>query len=67
MNAMLLRCGQVVGIAGVVLMVVAVLVRLTGNFTLAGFETGSLLLVGIGGVCVGSFCLLWRLAERERL
>jgi len=66
MNDLLLRGGQLAGAVGVLLMVVAVLGRLAGRFSLGGFATGTLMLAGIGAVSVGCFLLLWLLAERDR-
>ena len=65
MNSLLLRGGQLVGAVGVLLMTVAVIVRLGGRYTLSGYETGTLLLGGIGAVVVGCFLLLWTLSERK--
>jgi len=48
------------------MIVVAVLARLAGRFSLSGFQTGTLMLAGIGAVSVGCFLLLWLLAERDR-
>lgn len=64
MNAILLRGGQAAGILGVLLMVFAAIARLAGNYTLGSVATGTLLLVGIGAVSVGAFCLLWLLVGR---
>ena len=66
MNAVLFRGGQLAGVLGVLLMVVSVLARLAGKFTLGGYATGTLLLAGVGAVGVGCFLLLWLLAERGR-
>lgn len=66
MNRLIARCGQAVGLVGVLLMVVSVASRLAGNFHLGGFSTGTLMLAGIGAVSVGCFVLLWSLAERTR-
>jgi len=54
-----------VGAVGVLLMTVAVIVRLGGRYTFSGYETGTLLLGGIGAVVVGCFLLLWTLIERK--
>ncbi len=66
MNTVLRKGGQSIGLLGIVLMVVSVVARLAGSFTLAGFSTGTLLLAGIGGVSVGCFLLLWALGERPQ-
>jgi hypothetical protein len=66
MNELLLRGGQLAGAAGILLMVIAGVARLSGRFALGGFGTGTLLLAGIGAVGVGCFLLLWLLAGRTR-
>jgi hypothetical protein len=66
MNAVLLRGGQLAGVLGILLMVVSVLARLAGKFTLGGYATGTLLLAGVGAVGVGCFLLLVLLAQRGR-
>ena len=65
-SLLLLRGGQLAGLAGMALIVVAVVVRLAGRFTFAGFQAGTMMLAGIGAVSVGCFLLLWLLAERAR-
>ncbi len=40
----------------------AVLVRLVGNYTLGGFEIGTLFLGGIAAMVAGCFCLLLHIA-----
>jgi hypothetical protein len=64
MNTILLRGGQAAGILGFLVIVVAALARLAGNYTLGSLSTGTLMLAGIGAVNVGVFCLLWLLIER---
>jgi hypothetical protein len=64
MNAILLRGGQAAGVLGILLIIVAAVARLAGNFWLGGLSTGTLMLAGIGAVSVGVFCLLWLLVER---
>ena len=65
-SLLLLRGGQLAGLVGMAMIVVAVLARLAGRFSLSGFQTGTLMLAGIGAVSVGCFLLLWLLAERGR-
>jgi hypothetical protein len=66
MNELLLRAGQLAGVVGILLMVVAGVARLSGRFALGGFGTGTLLLAGIAAVGVGCFVLLWVLAAGAR-
>jgi hypothetical protein len=64
MSTILLRGGQAAGVLGVLMIVVAALARLAGNYYLVGLATSTLLLAGIGAVSVGVFCLLWLLVDR---
>lgn len=66
MNAVLLKSGQMVGAMGILVMIIAVLARIAGSYTLGGYATATLLLAGIGAVSVGCFLLLWVIAERAR-
>lgn len=66
MNELLFRGGQLVGLVGVLLMVVGVIARLAGMYSVGGFAAGTLMLAGIGAVSVGCFLLLWMLAHRSR-
>jgi hypothetical protein len=64
MNTVLLQGGRLFGLLGILVMTVSAAARLTHNFTLGGFQTGTLLMAGIGAVSVGCFSLLWLLVER---
>ncbi len=64
MRALLLRGGQLIGLLGILLMGVSVASRLTGRFWLGEFQTGTLMVAGIGAVSVACFLLLWMVAER---
>lgn len=63
---MILRGGQAVGVIGVLLMALGVLLRLVGQHVIAGFESVTLLIGGIGAVGAGCFALLWVLTARGR-
>jgi hypothetical protein len=65
-SLLLLRGGQVAGLIGILLIVISVIARIGGRFTLSGLATGTLMLAGIGAVSVGCFLLLWLLAESGR-
>jgi hypothetical protein len=65
-SLLLLRGGQVAGLIGILLIVISVVARIGGRFTLGGLATGTLMLAGIGAVSVGCFLLLWLLAESGR-
>ncbi|MGE5336850.1 MAG: hypothetical protein ACM3PU_03420 [Gemmatimonadota bacterium] len=66
MNATVFRGGQLIGLLGILLMLVSVAARLGGRFNLGGYQTGTLLIAGIGAVVVGCFLLLWTLVERAQ-
>ena len=66
MNSILRPSGLLIGMLGLLLMAVAVAARLARHFTLGGFETGTLMLVGVAAVNVGCFLLLWLLVEERR-
>lgn len=66
MSTVLRRGGQLVGLLGILLMGVSAVFRLGGNFTLGGFETGTLFLAGIGAVSAGCFLMLWLVVETAR-
>jgi hypothetical protein len=63
---LLLWVGRLGAVAGVVLCAVAVLARLRGLYTLAGFQTGTLLLAGMAVMLAGCLGYLAALAERRR-
>jgi len=66
MNSVLHRGGQLIGLLGILLMLVSDFARFAGHFTFGGYQTGTLLLAGIGAVVVGCFLLLWFVADRSR-
>ncbi|HEX8738832.1 MAG TPA: hypothetical protein VF925_01670 [Casimicrobiaceae bacterium] len=51
--------GRIVGIAGLVLCALAVLARLTGHYTLGGFQVGTILVAGIAALAAACFLMLW--------
>jgi hypothetical protein len=65
MDVLLLRGGQLAGVLGLLMMVVAVAARLAGRYSLGGYATGTLMLAGIGALAAGCFLLLWLLAARR--
>lgn len=64
MNA-LHKLGWVAGLSGVVLSAASVAGRLTGNFWIGGFQTGTLLQAGIAAMVFGCFCFLAELTQRN--
>jgi hypothetical protein len=65
MNDTLLATGRIAGVVGALVCAGALAVRLTGHYTFAGFEIGTLFLGGIAAMVAGCFCLLLRLAPRS--
>lgn len=66
MENLLLWIGRLGGIAGVLLSAVAVLVRLRGVYSLAGFQVGTLLLAGMAVMLAGCLGYLAAISERAR-
>jgi hypothetical protein len=58
MNELFFMGGRLVGILGVVVCIVAIVLRLLGYFSVLGFSTGALLQAGMAGVLIGCFLLL---------
>ena len=65
MNNLLLLLGRVAGVAGLLLIAVAVVVRLTGAYWLGGFQIGTVLLGGTAALVAGCFALLLVLTSRS--
>jgi hypothetical protein len=65
MYATLIYSAKIVGSLGVLLMLIAIVARLAGYYTLGGLASVTLLLAGIATVCVGCFLLLWALTGRS--
>lgn len=59
-----LKLGWAAGIAGVLLCITSVAVRLGGSYFLAGFQVGTLLQAGIAAMVFGCFCLLAVLTQK---
>ena len=64
MNGALLWLGRTFGVIGVLVCTIALLVRLSGNYTYAGFEIGTLFLGGTSAMVAGCLCLLLRMDTR---
>ncbi len=64
MEALLLWIGRLAGLAGVLVCAVAVAVRLSGAYWLAGFQAGTLLLAGMAAMLMGCLSLLMLLTSR---
>ncbi len=65
MNNLLLWLGRLCGAAGLVLIVIAAVVRLTGAYWLGSFQVGTVLLGGTAALAAGSFALLLALTSRS--
>ncbi len=66
MESLLLWIGRLGGTGGAILCAVAVLVRVRGVYSFAGFQVGTLLLAGIAMMLAGCLGYLAALAERPR-
>lgn len=64
MEKLLLLLGRVAGIGGLVLCLVAAMLRLRGDFYLGTLQLVTLLQAGIAGIVIGCFLLLLVLIER---
>ena len=64
MENLLIWTGRMVGLAGVVLCLIAGAARLSGTYWLGGFQATTLLQVGVAGMVLGCLCLLMVLLER---
>lgn len=64
MRDALMWIGKTVGVIGVVVGAIAALERVSGHYTVGGFQVGTLLLAGIAAIVAGCFALLWVLASR---
>ncbi|MEO8536499.1 MAG: hypothetical protein ABI533_03155 [Betaproteobacteria bacterium] len=65
MNDALLWMGRLCGVIGVLVCALALVVRLSGHYTYAGFEIGTLFLGGTAAMVAGCLCLLLRLDARD--
>jgi len=64
MNDMLLWLGRIAGVAGALLCIAAIAIRVAGQYWLAGFQVGTLLLAGSAAMVGGCLCFLWVIAGR---
>lgn len=66
MNVLLLWLGRAAGLGGGLLCLVALAVRATGRFWLAGFQLGTLLQAGTAAMAFAALCFLAWLVENAR-
>ena len=66
MEKLLLWVGRLAGLAGVLVVLAAVLARGSGSYIVSGMQVGTLLQVGIATMVVACLAYLAYLAERPR-
>ena len=66
MGKLLLLVGRLAGLIGVTLCVCAFVGRLTGSWSLGGFQIGTVLQGGIAATVVGCLAYCANLAERSK-
>ena len=64
MNGMLLLLGRIAGVAGALLCIGAIVIRVAGQYSLWSFQVGTLLLAGTTAMVGGCLCFLWVIAGR---
>jgi hypothetical protein len=64
MNDMLLWIGRIAGVVGALLCVAAIAIRIAGQYWIAGFQVGTLLLAGTAAMIGACVCFLWVLTAR---
>lgn len=65
MDKLLLLVGRIAGIAGFAFCLASGAARVSGRHWIAGFESLTLLHVGIAGIVLGCFCLLCVLVQNS--
>jgi hypothetical protein len=66
MDHALLMGGRLAGLLGLALVAFAVIARLLGHYTFAGFQSATLLAGGMAVLLAGCFALLWVLTAQRR-
>jgi hypothetical protein len=66
MDSLLLWVGRLAGIGGFALCAIAIVVRLSGSWTVGTFQVGTMLQAGIAGMVLGCLAYCATLAERTR-
>lgn len=66
MENLLLWVGRLAGLVGVLVCAVAFVARVTGTWTLGGFQLGTVLQAGMGAMLLGCLAYIANLAERPR-
>ena len=58
MNKLLQTAGRVAGFGGMLICLIAIVFRLSGQYFLGSFQVTTLLQAGLAGMVAGCFCLL---------
>ncbi len=66
MDNLLRWVGRLAGIAGFALCAIAIVVRLSGSWTIGGFQVGTMLQAGTAAMVLGCLAYCATLAERGR-
>ncbi|WP_428607255.1 hypothetical protein [Sedimenticola sp.] len=64
MNALLEKAGTAAGIVGILICLIAGLVRLSGSYYLSGYGVQSIMMAGIGLIIVACFLKLEHLSRK---
>jgi hypothetical protein len=65
MQKAIVNLGRLVGVVGILVCVVAAVLRLLGNYSVVGLGTGTVLQTGTSAVVIGCFLLLFDRAENR--
>ena len=65
MESLLLWIGRIAGLAGVLIVLAAVVARAGGRYVVGGLQVGTLLQAGIAAMVLGCLAYVARLAERS--
>ena len=65
MTSLLTLAGRSAGAIGIVVCAIAGLLRLSGNYWMAGFQVSTLMIAGIAALSTGCFLLLSELVSRR--
>ncbi|MCB1908263.1 MAG: hypothetical protein KDH15_12915 [Rhodocyclaceae bacterium] len=65
MNEFLAVAGRAVGVVGLLVSLLACVVRLSGYYTLGNVQAITMLQLGVAAIVAGSFLLLWSISLRR--
>ncbi|MDP2811887.1 MAG: hypothetical protein Q8O34_17245 [Rhodocyclaceae bacterium] len=66
MNVLLLTLGRIGGFGGALLCAIVFLLRVSGNYWIAGFQVGTLFMASIAAMVFGCVCFLAYLTQGPR-